>query len=169
MPRVELIIELLTTFIGNNTKCKRKNANSKIIDSWNSKPCKLRLLDVEYVILIQYYYQPANGRAVYQSIDGPTGQQADNSPNSDRLGEVHQTVLQSTVWVYCWFGQRIWPWSRFRPDPVMKWWYDTVAISRYTVYFLYWDDIYRRCALSNIFFRLLCSSQLSLSLRIPRW
>jgi hypothetical protein len=68
------------------------------------------------------------------------------------LGESHPTVLHYTVWVYWRLARIIWAWPSFNPDPVRKWWYDTVAITWYTVYFLYWDDIYQLCALSNIFF-----------------
>jgi len=70
---LEHITKLLTTCIGKNTKLKRKNTDSEIIAIGNCKSCKNRLLDVEYVILIRYYYQTSRTRAVYESTDGPTG------------------------------------------------------------------------------------------------
>jgi hypothetical protein len=92
--------KLLITSIHKNTSHKWRSSYPKFIDIANCNPKIQRLLAVEYVILIRYYYELAKGRAVYQCTDGPTGQQADNPPNSDRLGESHPTVLHYTVWVY---------------------------------------------------------------------
>jgi len=44
---LELITELLTASIGKNTKYKRKNTDSKIIDIANTETWKRRSLDVE--------------------------------------------------------------------------------------------------------------------------
>ena len=44
---LELIIELLTAFIGKNSKYKTKHTNSKIIHGTNCKTHKMRLLDDE--------------------------------------------------------------------------------------------------------------------------
>ena len=85
----ELISELLTAFIGKNTIYYRKNTHSKIIDIAICKTCKKTLLAAEYVILVRYYYQTAKPRSSYESTNGPTGQPADNLPNSDGLGDLH--------------------------------------------------------------------------------
>jgi len=60
------------------------------------------LLDVENAILIGYYYYTAKTRALYESTDGPTGQHADNPPNSDGLWDVHRTIPKLTVQMYWW-------------------------------------------------------------------
>ena len=44
------------------------------------------------MILITYYFQTAKTQALYASIDEPAGRSADNPPNSDMLGDFHQTV-----------------------------------------------------------------------------
>ena len=67
------ITELLIRFIGKKTIYYRKNTDSKIIDIANCQTCKNKLLAVEYTILIRYYYQTANTRAIYESTDGPAG------------------------------------------------------------------------------------------------
>jgi len=59
-----LITELLTTLIGKNTTYESKYMDSKIIIIANGKTCKKRLLDVEKVILIRYYYHAAKTRAL---------------------------------------------------------------------------------------------------------
>jgi len=56
---LELNTEQLTAFIGNNVIYKKKNTDSKIIHMANCNTCKKRSLDVEWVILIRYYYQKA--------------------------------------------------------------------------------------------------------------
>jgi len=57
--RNELITELLTGFIVKNTRYKRKNTYSKIINVADCKTCKKSLLAVEYLILIIYNYTTA--------------------------------------------------------------------------------------------------------------
>jgi len=97
---LELITELLTAFIGKNTEYKRNNAESKIIEIVNSKACKKSLPDVEYVILVRYYYQTARTRASNEYTGGPTGQPADFPLSSVRLGDIHRTLGILKVWVY---------------------------------------------------------------------
>jgi len=97
---LELITELLTAWIGKNQKYKRKNMDSKIINITNCKTCKRSLLDVEFVILIRYYYQTAKTRALYISTDGPAEWSAANLPNSDWLGDFCCTIPELTVRVY---------------------------------------------------------------------
>jgi len=93
VPIFELITELLTAFIGKNTHYNTKTMDSKIIDSGNSETCIKWLLDVKYMILVTYYCQTAKTRAINESTDGPTGQPADNLPNSDGLWELAWTIL----------------------------------------------------------------------------
>jgi len=116
----ELITELLTTFIGKNTKYKRKNTDSKIINIANCKTCKKRFLDVEYVILIRYYYQTAKTRALYECLDGPAGRPTDNPPYSDGLGDFYQTVPELMFQVNWRPIQQIWKWFGFNSDPDPK-------------------------------------------------
>ena len=59
----------------------------------------MSLLVAEYVILVRYYYQTDQARALYGSADGPAGLPADNPLNSDGLGDLHRTVRELTVWV----------------------------------------------------------------------
>jgi len=96
----EIITELLTALEVQNTKLKRKNIHSKIIDIVTCKAFKKRLLDVEQAIVIRYYYQRAKARALYESTDGPAGQSADNRPSSDWLGDIHRTIPELTVRAY---------------------------------------------------------------------
>jgi len=56
-------------------------------------------LVVENAILIRYYSYTPKARALIESIDGPAGRPADNTPNSDVLGVYHQMVPELTVWV----------------------------------------------------------------------
>jgi len=123
----ELITELLTIFIGKNTKCTRKNTDAKIIDIANCKTSKKRLLDVEYVILIKYYYQTAKTRVLYESTDRSTTQPANNPPNSDRVGDVHWTIPKSTVLVYWEPGLSIGKRFSFITDLDPKWLFGTVT------------------------------------------
>jgi len=76
----ELILELLTAFIGNNSTCKTKNTDFEIIHTANSKTCKEILLAAEYAILIRHYNHTAKIRAIYKSTDGHTERLADNQP-----------------------------------------------------------------------------------------
>jgi hypothetical protein len=100
---------------------KRKYTDYKIIDFAKCKTCKASILDAEYPILITYYYQWANTRALYESLDGPAGWLADNQPNLEGLGDYHWTVPELTVQVY-WQPRTQ---SRQRlsagPDPDRKW------------------------------------------------
>jgi len=96
----ELITELLTASIAKNATYKRKNTYSKIINVADCKTCKERLLAVEYLILIIYTYQTAKRRTLYKSSDGPARRPADNPPNPDGLGYLHQTGPELTVRVY---------------------------------------------------------------------
>jgi len=83
----ELITEQLIVFIVKNTIYKRKKTYSKIINVADCKTCNKRLLAVEYLILITYNHSTAKTRTLYKSTDGPTGQPADNLPDSDALGD----------------------------------------------------------------------------------
>jgi hypothetical protein len=60
---LELITELLTIFLYNDTKYNRYNTDLKIIDMANCISKTMRLLDIEYAILIRYNNQTANTRA----------------------------------------------------------------------------------------------------------
>jgi len=93
------ITELLTAFIRKNTTQYRKNADSKIINIANCKTWKNQLLAVEYTILIRHNYETAKTRALYESMDRPTGRPADNLPNSDALEDLHRNVPDLTVWM----------------------------------------------------------------------
>jgi len=95
----ELITELLTASIAKNTTYNRTNTDSKIINIAGCKICKKRLLAVKYLLLVIYKYLTAKTKTLYKSTNGPAGQPADNLPNSDALGEIHQTVPELTVWV----------------------------------------------------------------------
>ena len=93
------ITELLPTLIAKNAIYHRKNTDSKLIDITSCKASKKVLLVVEYTILIRYYYQTAKTQALYESIDGPAGRPAHNPPNSEGLGDYHQTIPEFTVQV----------------------------------------------------------------------
>jgi len=123
----ELITELLTAFIAKNTTYKRNNTYSKIINVVDCKTCKKRLFPVEYLILIIYNYSTAKTGILYKFTDGPTGKPADNPPNSDRLGDFHQTVLELTFRVYWHPGPPIC--QLFGSDPHLdpKWRSETVG------------------------------------------
>jgi len=111
----EIITELLTALVLLSTNLKRQNIDSKIAKGATCKVIKMVFLDVNYLILIKYNYQTAKARALYESTDGPAGQPADYSPNSDRLGDFHRTVTELTVRDYWQPGMCIW-W-RFGSDP----------------------------------------------------
>ena len=116
----ELIPELSIVFIGQNTKYRYRNTDSKMIDIANCKTCKKTLLAVEYKIVIRYYYEPAKMRALYQSRDGPAGRPADTPPRPDRLRDFHGTIPELTVRV-CWQpGRPIWQLLSFDPDLYLK-------------------------------------------------
>jgi len=71
--------------IGKNTKCRRRNTDSKIINIANSNRSNKWLLGVALAALVNYNYQAAKTRALYEFADRPAGQHADNPPNSDML------------------------------------------------------------------------------------
>jgi len=60
----KLITQLLTTFLGKNTKDKWKNTDSTIIDIAHCNTCKKRLFAAEYVMLIRYYYLTSKTRVL---------------------------------------------------------------------------------------------------------
>jgi len=123
----QLITELLTAFIAKNTKYKRKNTDSKIINIADCEMCKNRLLAVEYLILIIYNYRTAKTRTLYKSTGGPAGWPTDNTPSSGGLEDFHRTVNESMVRDYSKPGPRIWQWFSSDPDPDPKWWSGIVA------------------------------------------
>jgi len=98
----ELITALLTAFVVQNTDHKRKNIHSKIIDITSCNAFKKWLLAVEWAILFLYYCQTARAKALYETIDGPTGQPTDNPANSDGVGDFQHTVPGWTIQVYWW-------------------------------------------------------------------
>jgi len=123
----EHIEELLTALIRKNTIYQRNNLDSKIIDIANCQTCKNEILAVEYPILISHNYQTAKSRAIYESIDGPTGRPADNPPNPDRLGDFYRTIHELTVPVYWQPGPPMGRWFSSDTDLHLKWWSGTVA------------------------------------------
>jgi len=80
---LNLSTDLLIFLIGKNTKYKRNNTDSKIIDIPKFPTSIKRLLDIEYGILMRYYYQAGKSRALYESSGRPTVQYAENQPNSN--------------------------------------------------------------------------------------
>jgi len=94
---MEIITELWTCFVVQNSKHKRKNIDCKIINIATWRALKKILLDVELAIIINYYFQTATARALYESTDGPDGHPADNLPHSDGWGDFRQTVPKLTV------------------------------------------------------------------------
>jgi len=131
----ELITELLTAFIANNTTYKRKNRYSKIINVADYKTCKKRLLAVEYLILIIYNYSTAKTRTLYKSTDGLAGRPSDNPSNSDGLGDFHWMVPELTIWVYWQPGPPICQRFSCDPDQDPKQRSRTVANSNVICYF----------------------------------
>jgi hypothetical protein len=85
----ELITQLLTTSIANNTMYNRKNTDSKLIEIASCTACKPVSLVVENTILVRYEKYTAKTRALYESIDGPTTRPTYNPLNSDGLGVYH--------------------------------------------------------------------------------
>jgi hypothetical protein len=96
----ELITVPLTASVAKNTINIRKTPYSKIINVVDCKTCKKKLLAVEYLILIIYNYPTVKTRILYKSTDGSAGQTAHNPPNSDRMGNLHQTLSELMVGVY---------------------------------------------------------------------
>ena len=117
----ERITEPLTALIGRYRIYQRNNTDSEIIDIANCTTCKNKLLVVEYTLLIRRYYQSAKVGDLYESMDAPAGRSADNPPNSDGLGDFHQTVREMTVKVYWIPGPLIWQQFSLDPDPHPKW------------------------------------------------
>jgi len=116
----DIITDLMTAIVLLNTKHNKKNIGSKITDVSTCKVIKMEFLDVIWVILIKYNYQTAKARTLYASTDGPTAQPADNPPNSDKLGDVHQKVPELTVRVYWRPGLHIRQRVGCVPDPDPK-------------------------------------------------
>jgi len=117
------ITKLLTTSLAKNAMGRRQNTYSKIINVADCKTSKKRSLAVKYLILIMFNYPTAKTRTLYKSTDGP----ADNPPNPDGLGDLHQTVPELTVRV-CWQPRPpIWQQFDFDPDPDPTWRSGTVA------------------------------------------
>jgi len=95
----EIITVLLTALVLLTKNHRKKNIDSKMTNVATCKVNKKIFLDVNYVILIEYNYQTAKARALYESTDGRAGQPADNPPNPDSMGDVHWTVPELIVWV----------------------------------------------------------------------
>jgi len=112
----KLKIELLTAFVNWNTSHKRKIIDSEIIDTATCKVFRNRFLDVEWAILIKYYYQTAKQQALYESTDTPAGQSPYNLLNSDGLGDFHWTTPKCIVPVYWWPWLLIWRWFSYNLD-----------------------------------------------------
>jgi len=124
---ISCITVLLTASLGKNTIYRRWNTNTKLIDITSFSISKSTLLVAVNTILIRYYWQLANLRSLYESIDGPAGRPADNPPNSDGLGVYHGTVPECAVRVYWRPGPPIWQRFGLHPDPDPKWRSGTVA------------------------------------------
>jgi len=116
----KLITELLTASIAKNATYKRKITYTKIINVADCKTSKKKLLAVEYLILIIYSYLAAKTRTLYKSTDEPAGRPAHNPPNSDGLGDLHQTGPELTVRVYSQPGPPIWQLFSSDLDPGPK-------------------------------------------------
>jgi len=80
------ITELLTAIIGKNTIYQTYNTDTKSINIASCKAYKNTSLVVENAILIRYNSQTPKTRALFESIDGPTGRPADNPPISEGMG-----------------------------------------------------------------------------------
>jgi hypothetical protein len=121
------ITELLTTSLAKNATGRRQNTYSKIISVTDCKTFKKRSLAVKYLILIMFNYPTEKTGTSYKSTDGPAGQPADNRPNPDGLGDLHQTIPELTVRA-CWYpGQPIWQRLGSDLDLDRKWRSGTVA------------------------------------------
>jgi len=91
--------------------------------------CKNTLLVVENKILISHCWKTPGIRAVYESMDVPAGQPADNPPNPEGLGVYHQTVFELKVQVHWPPGKPFWQRFGLDPDPDPKRWSGTFATS----------------------------------------
>ena len=105
------------------------------------------------MILIWYYSQTPETRALYESMDGPTGRPGDNPSHSDRLGVHHQIIPELTVWVYWQPGLPIWQRLGLDPDPDPKWQSGTVANTNRAKHHL-WPSLGRSSLLRILFIRL---------------
>jgi len=120
------ITVLLTALKDKNIIYQRWNTDTKLIDIANCTTCKSALLVAENTILIRYYKQTTNTRALYESIAGPAGQPAYNPPNSDGLGVYHLTIPEWMVQVYWQPWLLIWQPFGLNQDSDPKWWSETV-------------------------------------------
>jgi len=121
------ITVLLTALLGKNTIYWRWNTDTKLFDIANCSTSKNTLLVAENPILMRYYQRTANTRALYESIDGPSGRPGYYPPNSDGLGVYHRTVPEWAVRVLWRPGPAIWQRFGLDPDPDPKWCSGTIA------------------------------------------
>jgi hypothetical protein len=103
-----------------NTIYRRSNTKTKLIDFGNCSISKGSFLVAVNAILLRYYWQLANSRDLYGSIDGPAGRPADNPPISDGWGVYNGTVPEWAVRVDWPSGPTIWQWFGFDLDPDPK-------------------------------------------------
>jgi len=75
----------------------------------------MRLLSVEYMILIKYYDQTATTRVLYESTDEPNGLHTGNLPISDGLENFNAPVPKLIVPVSWQLEHSIWQWFSFDP------------------------------------------------------
>jgi len=111
---------LFTALQGKNNIYARWSTDTKLIDIANCTTSKRAWLVAENATLIRYYYHTANTWALYESIDGPAGQPADNPPISDRLRVYHRTIPECTVCIYWSPGPSLWQSFALYPDPDLK-------------------------------------------------
>jgi hypothetical protein len=108
-----------------------RKLDSKIINITNCKTWIKWLLDINDVILIRYYCQPATSNALNESTDSSTGQPADNPPNPEVLGNFPCNLPVLLVWAYWQPGS--WVLSQFisdlDADPIWQSW--TIANTLY--------------------------------------
>jgi hypothetical protein len=115
-----LITELLTASIPKNVTDGRQNTYSQILNVVDCKTSKMRLLAVEYLILIMYNYPTAKTESLCKSTHGPAGRRTDNRPNPDGLDDLHRSIPELTVWVCGQPTRPIWQWFGSDPDPDPK-------------------------------------------------
>jgi len=118
---------LLTALHGNNTKYRRRNTDTKLLNIANYSTSKSTLLVAENTILIRYYKYTANSKASFESIDGSAGKPGDDPSYSDGLGVFHGTVPEWVVHVYWWTALSNLQWFGLDLDLDLKWWSGTVA------------------------------------------
>jgi hypothetical protein len=83
----ERITELLSAFLHLNTIYQWKDLDWKTIDITHCKACKKHLLAAECPTLVIYYYYTGKIRQLFESLDRPAGQPADNLSNPGGLGD----------------------------------------------------------------------------------